>query len=135
MRNGRYDSTNYHEEEHGTSFGIIGFLGGMALGAALGVLFAPKSGRELRDDIAEAGGNAKEKLNELIENGHREWSRVKGKAVDMASMTRDEVNDFIHFLFREGQDLRSRVRNEVRDGVNTAGRRASEMADDMRRGV
>jgi gas vesicle protein len=132
MRNGQYDNSH---DEHSGSLGIIGFLSGVAVGAALGVLFAPKSGRELRGDIAEAGGNAKEKLNDLIDNGHREWSRLKGKAVDMASMTRDEVKDFIQFLFNEGQDLRSRVKNEVRDGMNTASRRTSEMADDMRRGV
>jgi gas vesicle protein len=134
MRNGRAYEDRY-TDEHNTNFGVLGFFSGMALGAALGVLFAPKSGRETREDIVELGGQARHKVDEWIENGREEWSRVKGKAVDMASMTRDEVNDFIHFLFSEGRDLRSRVKNEVRDGMNTAGSRTSQMADDLRRGV
>ncbi len=135
MKNGYYDRDEHHEMEHGSRFGLLGFFSGMAVGAALGVLFAPKSGRETREDIAEAGERSREKLNDLIENGRHEWSRLRGKAVDLATMTRDEVNDFIHFLFSEGQDLRSRVKNEVRDGMGTAKSRTEQMADDMRRGV
>ncbi len=134
MRYGnQYDEHEY--EDHSTRSSLLGFFAGMAAGAALGVLFAPKSGKETRHDIAEAGGQAKEKLDEAIETGRQEWSRMKGKAVDMATMTRDEVNDFIHYLFSEGRDLRARVKNDVSSGMGKAEAKASKMADDIRRGV
>lgn len=135
MRYGNQYDNEHEFEERGSSFGIIGFVAGLAAGAALGLLFAPKSGRETRDDIAEYGGMAKEKMSEWIETGHQEWSRMKGKAVDMATMTRDEVSDFVQYLFKEGRDLRSRVKHDVRSGAGAAGARASQMADDVRRGV
>lgn len=126
-----YEEQHEHENEHGLRNGMMAFFAGVAAGAALGVLLAPKSGREMREDIAETTGKAREKLDEMIENGRHEWSRMRGKAVDLATMTRDEVNDFIHFLFKEGQDLRGRMKNDI----SGAAERTSQMADDMRRGV
>ncbi len=135
MRYGDRYENEYDTESTGSSFGIAGFIAGMAAGAALGLLFAPKSGRETREDIAEVGRQSKEKMDEWIETGRSEWSRLKGKASDMATMTRDEVTDFVHYLMNEGRDLRSRVRNEARSTADRAGARTSQMADDMRRGV
>ena len=126
MRYGNQYENEYDTEETGSSFGIVGFIAGMAAGAAIGLLFAPKSGRETREDIAEMGGQAKEKMDEWIETGRSEWSRMKGKAADMATMTRDEVTDFIHYLMNEGRDLRSRVRNDVRSGADRAGAQDDE---------
>jgi gas vesicle protein len=136
MRTGSdFDRDLYNDDNHGSSFGLLGFFTGLAAGAALGVLFAPKSGREMREDIVEAGERTREKMDDLIENGREEWSRLRGKAVDMATMTRDEVSDFVHYLFSEGRDLRSRVKNDVRSGASKVGARTSQMADDIRRGV
>jgi gas vesicle protein len=134
MHNDQFDHYE-NEGNHGTRNSLLGFLAGIAVGAALGVLFAPRSGRETREQLAETGERAKEKLDDMIENGREEWSRITGKAVDMATMTRDEVSEFIHFLFNEGQDLRSRVKNDVRSATRKAGSQASSMADDFRRGV
>ncbi|MCC6542185.1 MAG: YtxH domain-containing protein [Flavobacteriales bacterium] len=89
--------------------GILGFLAGAAVGAALGVLFAPRSGKETRDRIRAKAGEAKDELDELIEQAQGEWNKAKGKASDAATMTKDEVTDFVRFLFEEGRDLRDRM--------------------------
>lgn len=51
---------------------ILAVIGGAVVGAAVGLLFAPKKGSDLRDDIADylksKGINLKkEKLEELVE--------------------------------------------------------------------
>ncbi|HEY0976972.1 MAG TPA: YtxH domain-containing protein, partial [Flavobacteriales bacterium] len=74
-----------------TQKAIFGFLGGIAVGATLGLLFAPASGKETRKKLRRKGDLAKDELNELIEQGRAEWSKARNKAANAATMTKDEV--------------------------------------------
>jgi len=112
--------------------GILGFLAGAAVGAALGVLFAPRSGKETRDRIAQRAQGAKEDLDDMIEKGRTEWAKAKGKAADTASMTKDEVSDFIRFLFEEGRDLKERLSHDVEDSADEVAAKARKAADNVR---
>src|SRR5690554_4541881 len=103
------------------SIGILGFLAGAAIGATLGILFAPRSGKETRERIANRASSAKDDLDDLIEKGRSEWSKAKGKAADMASMTKEEVDDFVRFLFAEGRDLKDRLSKDVKDSAEEVG--------------
>lgn len=96
-------------ENERAGHGWTAFLGGLLAGAALGVLFAPRSGKETREAIAGKGRAMKEDLDEAIGKARKEWSDLKGKAHDAATMTKEEVDDFLHFLFDEGSDLFDRV--------------------------
>lgn len=89
--------------------GLLGFIAGAAVGAALGVLFAPRSGKETRERIRTKVDDAKNDLDALIERAQDEWAKAKGKAMGTATMTKDEVTDFVRFLFEEGKDLRARM--------------------------
>jgi gas vesicle protein len=65
--------------------GSVGsFLRGIAVGAALALLLAPRSGRETRDIITEKGYEIKDKAYE-----------VKDKAVDVAKNTRDRAQTMV----------------------------------------
>lgn len=92
---------------------MIAFVAGVAAGAALGLLLAPQSGKETREQIGRKGREAKDALDDLIAEGHQKWRDAKGKAADAATMTREEVNDLIHFLFKEGEDLWERLREKA----------------------
>jgi gas vesicle protein len=48
------------DNNNGTS-GLGWFLAGLGIGALVGVLYAPKSGKETREDIVQASLDAKEK--------------------------------------------------------------------------
>jgi gas vesicle protein len=70
------------------------FAVGVGVGTALGILFAPKAGEDLRSDLA---GNAREGLDQAVSKG-REWAgraqKVAGDAVDQAkSQVRDAVDE------------------------------------------
>ena len=47
-----------------SSNGILWFLAGLGVGAALGVLYAPKSGRETREALINAADESKEAVRE-----------------------------------------------------------------------
>ncbi|HOZ40493.1 MAG: YtxH domain-containing protein [Flavobacteriales bacterium] len=112
--------------------GLLGFLAGAAVGATLGVLFAPRSGKETRERIANKAGGMKDELEEFIDQARGEWSKAKGKASDAATMTKDEVTDFVRFLFEEGKDLKSRLANDVADAADKAASKTAEAADRVR---
>ncbi len=69
------------------------FVAGLTLGALLGVLFAPKSGRETREEIAqgaregrdfvaERSRQAQERLSSLVERGKDRVEDLTGRAKD-----------------------------------------------------
>jgi gas vesicle protein len=62
-----------------TNFGkglLIGFLTGGAVGAVIALLYAPKSGSELRHDI-------REKADDYLDEAEKYISEAKDKAIDM----------------------------------------------------
>lgn len=59
---------------------LLGAVTGAVIGAVTALLFAPKSGRELRSDISEQYHNVSEKTQELA-----------GKAKELASNVVDDL--------------------------------------------
>ncbi|MEE9911726.1 MAG: YtxH domain-containing protein [Deltaproteobacteria bacterium] len=65
---------------------VVGFLIGGAVGAALGILFAPKSGKELRADIRQKSedlyGKAKDKYDETVHTVENVVKQAKDTLAD-----------------------------------------------------
>jgi gas vesicle protein len=112
--------------------GILKFLGGLAAGATLGVLFAPRSGKETRELIAEKASEQKDKLDDLIVHGRKEWSELRGKAANAATMTREEADDLIKFILSEGKDLWNRMNEDAVDSANNVAKEVSKQAKKVR---
>ncbi len=67
-----------------TGNGILWFLAGLGLGAALGVLYAPKPGREIRDSILSAA----EESTDTVKDRAKQY---RDQAQDFVSRGRDYV--------------------------------------------
>lgn len=67
------------EREGGSSF-LIGFIIGTLAGVAVGLLYAPKSGKETRALLKEKVGEVREKAGEMTEKA-REVASEAGKRV------------------------------------------------------
>ena len=55
--------------------GVVVFSPGLVIGSVLAVLFAPKSGKETREQIKEITGETKDKINDFIKKGEELFSK------------------------------------------------------------
>lgn len=81
------------------------------------------------------GEDLQEDLEERIEQARKDWSKAKGKMADAASMTKDEVSDFVRYMFKEGKRSAGRVKEEVSSTANDIADRAKRAADDHKQAV
>lgn len=96
----RYDTG----ESGGGSF-MMGLLTGTVIGAGLGMLFAPKSGSELRNQISEQAGN-------FADTASDGWRRANDAAGDLANRGRQ--------IYEKTRDAVSRGADEARRYVSEA---------------
>ena len=102
---------------------ISAILGGAAIGAAVGLLLAPQSGKETRQKIR--------KLQYLPTNnpqGKNSWYEVKGKAKENAGVAADELDDFIGHILQSGKKWWKSAKNKAGDVADEAGDAADRMA-------
>ena len=74
--------------EDNSSTGIGWFLAGLGMGALLGVLYAPKAGRETREELAASARDAQERAARLAEQGRE-------KAARFAEQGREQVDELV----------------------------------------
>jgi gas vesicle protein len=93
------------EEQEGTKVNFFkGLLIGGALGALAGVLFAPKSGKELRSDIKKKG-------NKIIKDGQEIYADASTKAKEIFGEVKHQAKE----LKREAEDTGEKISEEVHE--------------------
>jgi gas vesicle protein len=90
-----YEYDRFERDDRGGSF-LMGLLAGTILGAGLGMLFAPKSGSELRSQIGDQAGRLRDAANEtysqasgkvgqMVDRGREAYVRARSSVSNMAS--------------------------------------------------
>lgn len=119
--NDRYDrdriDTRYDGEAGGGSF-VMGLLTGTVLGAGLGMLFAPKAGSELRNQISEQAGS----LATNAQDGYRRAGEAAQEGYRRAGEVATDLAD-------KGRGVVDRARDAVSRGADEASRYAREASD------
>jgi gas vesicle protein len=108
---------------------VIGaFLLGGVIGAILGLLFSPRSGRENREMIADAAQRYMEEGKDLYETGRTRVTEVYESGRDVASEKADELRHKI-------DTARDRLKEQVADTVPVAKDKVVAAGDSVKRGV
>ena len=82
------------DNESGTS-GLGWFLAGLGIGALVGVLYAPKAGKETREDIVNGAIEAKEKAAELVEQGKQYVEQGKQIASEYVEQGKQKAAEIV----------------------------------------
>lgn len=69
----------HYEEESGGGGFVIGLLCGAALGAAFGLMFAPKAGSEIRQQLYDSTGDLRRKAKETYGQATEQVNTVVAK--------------------------------------------------------
>ena len=93
-------------EDANKSLGVAWFLAGLGVGALIGILYAPKSGRETREDLAQSARDGKEylrarskeateQMNQMMDKGKDQMNQYIGRGREMADRGRAQWQDFV----------------------------------------
>lgn len=75
--------------------GILWFLAGLGIGAAIGVLYAPKSGRETRDDIARYAQEGTEQVKQRARQYREQANTWVERGKDVVAQQKDQIRSAV----------------------------------------
>jgi gas vesicle protein len=87
--------------------GFAWFLAGLGIGALVGVLYAPKSGKETRDDLKAGALDAKERATKL-------YGDASDQVADYVRQGRDTANEYVD----KGREYYEKGRTQWNDYVD-----------------
>jgi gas vesicle protein len=108
------------DDRHGGASFLLGFIAGSVLGAGLALLLAPRSGEEIRREMAERAERlskraaseyeaASARVTHLAERGKDAYRTAADKARKYAERGRDDAHDLAEQAHEAVEDVRERV--------------------------
>jgi len=119
------------DKNNNSSDKLVYFLIGAGIGAITALLFAPKSGEELRSDIADATRKgldyARETGRDISERANDYYEQKIEQVSDLSSRGREAVSD----LTDRGRDIINRQRTQISAAIEAGrqGYREAKQAD------
>ena len=96
----------------GKKFGL-GIIIGAVAGVVTGLLTAPKSGKETRQDIKNKAGELKGSAERKLKEAHKELDKLsneaKAKAKELQGKAKDEMDSYA----KKADDLKERVKGAI----------------------
>jgi gas vesicle protein len=111
----------HYEEETGGGGFVLGLLCGTALGAAIGLMFAPKSGSEIRQRLYDSTGDIRRRAYETYDQATEQVNNIVSKsrqAVDRGREAFDSARQSAAGQTTGGNGSTSEFGNQSRSGVS-----------------
>jgi gas vesicle protein len=116
------------QDSSGLSKGLlIGLLTGSAVGAAFALLFAPKSGRELRSEISTATTDYVDKVGDMLSSATERAQQIVNDGRERAETIVDEARQRASTLLADAEKV-------VSDARTKASGQATRIADATKAG-
>lgn len=77
---------------------VFAFMLGIGAGVALGLLFAPQSGEETREDIKEKFDTIKDKVDDIYQKGKEKTAELMEKGNEVFSRGKKKANEIAENL-------------------------------------
>ena len=108
-----------------SSSGFGWFLAGLGIGALVGVLYAPKSGRETRDDLTVQAQDAKVKAGQLVDQSREQINDYVDKGRDYYDKGRTQWSQYVE----KGKDFVQEQQGKVAEAVEAGKQVYQEKVD------
>jgi gas vesicle protein len=95
-----------------SSNSMLAFVAGIGIGALVGILFAPRSGEETREQLM---GGAMDAIDTVTSTGQRFAQNTRQAVTDTTEQLRQSVNDRTEQVRRAVNDRADQVRQSVND--------------------
>lgn len=89
-----YEFDRVEREDGGGSF-LMGLLAGTVLGAGLGMLFAPKTGAEVRKQLSEQATRLRSTASDTIHQASERIGQASQQASDRFAQASDKVSQMV----------------------------------------
>jgi gas vesicle protein len=96
--------------EENRSYGLAWFLAGLGVGAVVGILYAPKSGRETREDLITGAREGSDYLRNRTEQAAKEVSAFVDKSKEQVSALVDKSKEQVSEYVERGREAVDRGR-------------------------
>lgn len=107
------------------SYGLAWFLAGLGVGALVGILYAPKSGRETREGIAQGARDSADYLRtrtrEAAENVSALVDRSKEQVGNFVGKGKEQVGEYVDRGRAQWEEFVERGKNLVSDQTSRVG--------------
>ena len=104
------------EEKGGMAKGLlIGFVAGAVAGAITALLYAPKSGKELRTDLKQKANNLKEDAAEYIKGARSKMGETASRARSRSDEFVSEVKQQAEHILDDADTMLSSIRERAGD--------------------
>jgi len=110
---------------------VIGLFAGGALGALLALLYAPKSGKELRADIRERADGLLEGADEMVQAAKSQAGKIVSDAKLRSSQLITEAKKEADTLLHDAD----RILSDARQKTGTLAEEGSRLKDAVKAGV
>jgi gas vesicle protein len=78
-------------DESCSGSGILWFLAGIGIGTAVGVLYAPKAGRDTRDSLRSAAEEGRERVQEQARRYSEQAQQWADRGKDVLAQQKDNI--------------------------------------------
>jgi len=105
------------ENDNGTS-GLGWFLAGLGVGALIGVLYAPKAGKETREDLKNGALEAKDKAAEMVEQGKQKAAEYVQTGKQYVEQGKQIASEYVEQGRQKASELVEEGKRQAKDSVD-----------------